>query len=153
LDIAAGQLQQPAFVGRRLQHHDARFETRLQFNPIADGQRAGLLALIDENHFLFAGVEQLEGFDQFVIRRRATGADNSVGALIARYALSKSVSYQYDIALDFRSEKLTVLWRPAGSKKWRSAASDLDATFLASVNAGLFTGTVVGPHASSAKGQ
>lgn len=153
LDIAAGQPHQPAFVGRRLQHHDARFETRVQFDPVADGQRAGLLALIDENHFLFAGIEQLEGVDQFVLRRRAGSSDSTVGSLIAGFALPKSAARRYEIALDFRGENLSVQWRPAGSEKWRIAARDMDATFLASVNAGLFTGTVVGPHASSAKEQ
>lgn len=152
LGISAGDLRQPAFVGRRLQHHDARFETRVEFDPITDGQRAGLLALIDENHFLFAGIEQLEGVDQFVIRRRATSSDSAVGALIARFTLPKSASRRFEIALDFQGANLSVQWRPAGSKKWRLAASNMDGTFLASVNAGLFTGTVVGPHASSSLG-
>lgn len=153
LEIAAGDLKQPAFLGRRLQHHNARYETRLHFDPVADGQRAGLLALIDENHFLFAGIEQVAGKDQFVIRRRSSSADNVVGDLAAQFSLPKSASRGIEVALDFRGEKLSVQWRPAGSRKWRNAASDMDGTFLASVSAGLFTGTVVGPHASSATGQ
>lgn len=153
MPVAAGELRQPAFVGRRLQHHDSSFETRIGFNPLANGHRAGLLVLIDENHFLFAGIEKIDGRNMVVVRRRAGSGDQNIGKLISHFPLPGSASQQLDIGLDFASDKISVRWRNAKSKDWQLASKDMDATFLASVNAGLFTGTVVGPHASTATGK
>ena len=53
----SGSLRKAAFVGRRLRHHRAEYVTRVNFTPQRDGDFAGLLAQMDETHFVALGIE------------------------------------------------------------------------------------------------
>lgn len=153
LGVGAGALKQPAFVGQRLRHHSAGIETSVVFQPAKDGERAGLLALIDEEHFVFGGLERRAGKNMFVVRSRAGKAEPAVGKLLASFPLVRGAgSRSNPLAIRFAIDQGTMKfsYRSGKSGNWTAAGSDLDASILASVNAGLFTGTVVGPHASSA---
>ncbi len=76
---AAGSLGKPAFTGRRLRHHTAEFTTRLAFTPERSGDFAGLLAFMDETHFLAAGKER----GRVVVRLRTSADAGAGGAIVA----------------------------------------------------------------------
>lgn len=148
--VAAGSLDQPSFVGKRLRHHDAVIETSVAFAPQAVGDRAGLLALTDENHFLFLGRERLADGDAIVVRRRAGDGEPADGVVTGRVALADKVPGAIDLQVRIRRDKADLRWRVHGAADWQQLATGVDASILATVGAGLFTGAVIGPHAARA---
>ena len=137
----ADGLSKPAFVGRRMRHHDAEFVTKVHFAASDEGDFAGLLAFMDESHFLTLGVEK----GGIVLRRRAGSGEVSRGTVMARVA--RPGEGTIELRLQLREGRADATFRPAGSRAWRTVASDVDVEPLASVHAGLFTGLVVGPYA------
>ena len=143
-DVAGGR-GQPSFLGRRLRHPTATYTTRLEFDPEDNGDFAGLLALIDENHFLALGVEQVGGERRVVVRQRSAEAQAETGELIASASLAHRGEVELSVAIDRGTADLA--WRPAGSGAWQPLAEDVDVEPMSSIHSGLFTGVVVGPYA------
>ena len=140
---AAGSLGRPAFVGRRLRHHRASFTTRLDFTPQRGGDFAGLLAFMDENHFLAAGKER----GRIVVRLRTAADEGTSGVIVAEAPLTREGPVELKLDLDGGTAQ--VAWRMAGEEAWVSVGAAINVEPLASVHAGLFTGLVVGPYAHS----
>lgn len=140
---AAGSLGKPAFIGRRLRHHQAEFTTRLDFTPERGGDFAGLLAFMDEAHFLSAGKER----GRLVVRLRTSAEQGSSGEIVAEAPLTTDDPIELKLMLDGGSAR--VFWRSAGGAEWQPVGERINVEPLASVYAGLFTGLVVGPYAHS----
>ncbi|WP_264392470.1 glycoside hydrolase family 43 protein [Porphyrobacter sp. ULC335] len=141
---AAGSFGKPAFVGRRLRHHAAEFTTRIAFAPERGGDFAGLLAFMDETHFLAAGKER----GRLVVRLRTSAEQGTSGAIMAEAPLPTDDPIELKLALDGGSAR--VFWRAAGEEgAWQPVGGAINVEPLASVHAGLFTGLVVGPYAFS----
>ncbi len=139
----AGSLGRPAFVGRRLRDHKAEFTTRLAFAPERRGDFAGLLAFMDETHFLAAGKEQ----GRMVVRLRTSAQQGTSGEIVAETPLEMQAPLELKLALD--GGTAVVFYRAEGSSVWQQVGGRIDVEPLASVHAGLFTGLVVGPYAFS----
>ena len=144
---AAGGRGQPAFLGRRLRHPAATYTSRLAFEPAADGDFAGLLALIDENHFLALGVEQVGGARMLTVRMRSAADQAEAGEVIASAPLAHRGELELSLAIDRGHADLA--WRPAGTGTWQAVAEDVDVEHMSSIHSGLFTGVLVGPYAYS----
>jgi xylan 1,4-beta-xylosidase len=142
---AAGGRGQPAFLGRRLRHPAATWTTRFEFDPRADGDFAGLLALIDENHFLALGIEQAGGERRLAVRQRSAETQAETGELIVSAPLTHRGEIELSLAIDRGTAELA--WRPAEVDAWRLLAQDVDVEHMSSIHSGLFTGVVVGPYA------
>ena len=138
---AAGSLGTPAFVGRRLRHTRAEISTRLTFTPERCGDFAGLLAFMDESHFLAAGKER----GRLVVRLRTAAEQGSSGVVVAEAPLTTDVPIELKLALDGGSAQVS--WRAQGTAAWQAVGGPINVEPLASVYAGLFTGLVVGPYA------
>jgi alpha-N-arabinofuranosidase len=133
----------PAFTGRRLRHHKASFTTRLDFSPVRRGDFAGLLAFMDETHFLAAGKEQ----GRLVVRLRTSSSDWAGGKEVASAPLA--ATGPVELKLSFDGGTAVVFVREEGATAWRQVGGPINVEPLASVHAGLFTGLVVGPYAYS----
>ncbi|KPF63296.1 hypothetical protein IP79_09915 [Porphyrobacter sp. AAP60] len=144
---AAGSLGKPAFIGRRLRHHKAEFTTSLTFAPQRSGDFAGLLAFMDEHHFLAAGKER----GRLVVRLRTSADQGTSGVVVAQQPLAAEGPIELKLALDGGSAR--VFWRERvqgqGQGLWQPVGEPINVEPLASVYAGLFTGMVVGPYAFS----
>lgn len=140
----AGGVGKPAFAGRRLRHHSADITTKVDFAARREGDMAGLLAFMDEGHFVTLGVEP----NAIVARRRAASGEDMRGMVMGRIAHEGTDPIELRMAFD--GGKASFFWRPQASKNWRAVAEDVDIEPLASVHAGLFTGLVVGPYATAA---
>lgn len=140
---AAGSLGRPAFTGRRLRHHTADITTRLAFTPERRGDFAGLLAFMDEHHFLAAGKER----GRLVVRLRTSADQGTSGDIVAETALAGDAPVELRLALDGGTAR--VFWRLDGAAAWQQVGGPINVEPLASVHAGLFTGLVVGPYAFS----
>ncbi|MXO88199.1 family 43 glycosylhydrolase [Altererythrobacter aestuarii] len=159
---AAGSLAHPAFTGRRLRHHAAQVTTKLDFNPAADGEFAGLLAFMDEAHFLAFGIEQVageRGERQMVARLRTDAAQDQRGEVVARAPMGRAGAVELRLQLNGGEAQLS--WRMAGDEGWNrlgngpgngpgnGLGNGLNVEPLASIHAGLFTGLVIGPYSHS----
>jgi alpha-N-arabinofuranosidase len=136
----AGGLGAPTFYGRRLRHPAATITTTVSFAPERHGDFAGLLAFMDEAHFLAFGIEG----QQVVARRRIDARQDQRGEVIASAPLGGNGPVELRLAIDRGSAALS--WRRPGGG-WQVVARSVDVEPLASVHAGLFTGLVVGPYA------
>jgi alpha-N-arabinofuranosidase len=137
---AVGGLGTPVFWGKRLRHPTATVSTTMTFAPDKPGDFAGLLAFMDETHFLAFG---LEG-QQIVARRRTDAKQDERGEVVARAPQSGTGPVELRIAIDGRNAALS--WRSPGGR-WQMLAANVDVEPLATVHAGLFTGMVIGPYA------
>jgi xylan 1,4-beta-xylosidase len=145
---AASSKGQPHFLGRRLRHPSAEYTARFSFTPEKAGDFAGLLAVMDESSFLAAGIELNDGSArQLVVRRKATAEGAANGDVIATQALASPGEVELKLTID--EGEAAIAWRPAGRGAWRPLANDVDVRHMASMNSGLFTGTMVGPYAYS----
>jgi alpha-N-arabinofuranosidase len=144
----AGSLGMPTFLGRRLRHPAATISTTVSFAPGKAGDFAGLLAFMDEAHFLAFGIEGGSEGKQLVARLRTDAKQGETGALVASAPLPATGPIELRIAID--DGRAALSWRAQG-KTWRTLAPSVEVEPLASVHAGLFTGLVVGPYAVAGK--
>ena len=128
----------PAFLGRRQQHHVATMRTNVTFSPQQDGDRAGLAALQSDDAWLFFGLSRLNGQDRVALYTRAKGEE--------RLVASAPVDNRGPMTLTIRAEGGKMTFDYAGAGGMGTLASDLDARFLSTQDAGGFTGTIVGPY-------
>ena len=140
---AAGSLGKPAFMGRRMRHPSADFTTSVDFDPGSSNDFAGLLAFMDESHFLAFGQEG----DRLVVRLRTDGDQSDEGDLVAQQALDTDGPIELKLAI--REGDAQAWWRAKGASQWQAVGGEIEVEPLASVHAGLFTGLVVGPYAYS----
>ena len=140
----AGSLGTPSFVGRRLRHPAATVSTIVSFAPAQAGDFAGLLAFMDEAHFLALGIEGAGSGAQLVVRRRVDAKQDPRGEIIASGPFAGGGPVELRLAIDGGTAALS--WRRPGGR-WQMLAAKVDVEPLASVHAGLFTGLVIGPYA------
>ncbi|MFC3101645.1 glycoside hydrolase family 43 protein [Altererythrobacter lauratis] len=142
---AAGSLGRPSFTGRRLRHHQAEVSTRVSFAPAAQGDFAGLLAFMDEGHFLAFGVEGTGQGREMVARLRYEPEHGERGQVVARAPLPGNGAV--DLRLNLDGGQANLAFRAAGSRNWQNLGTTVNVEPLSSIHAGLFTGVVIGPYA------
>jgi xylan 1,4-beta-xylosidase len=129
----------PAFTGQRQQHVNARFATRVDFKPRADGDRAGILALQSDNSYIFFGHARREGREVLEVTRRAGRSEPRDGVVLA--------------SIDFPGGKPTLEVTITGGTarfsydKNRIVVDNVDVTNLSTSKAGGFVGTLIGLYA------
>lgn len=144
-DVSTTEKKTPAFVCRRIQHHNFETTTRMLFNPSDDMEAAGLVLFKDEKHQYFLAVDK-NGKEKSVTLYK-TGDSGNVkltGKPIAKKAkkidlkvVSKGVSFDFYYAVD--------------GGKWNLLADNIDARYLSTAVAGGFTGTTIGLYATHKK--
>ncbi|MBB3033666.1 glycoside hydrolase family 43 protein [Alteriqipengyuania lutimaris] len=141
--VPAGSLDRFAFIGRRMRHHDAAFTTAVNMTRGDEGDYAGLLAFMDEGHFLTVGIEQGEAAREIVVRLRKDPDDAERGEVVHRAAWNDASA---QLRLSFEGGSAVAAWREGEDGEWTQSPA-IDVEPLSSIHAGLFTGLVVGPYA------
>lgn len=132
----------PAYVGRRIQHHEFDCSVRMIFRPDTDTESAGLLLFKNENRHYSLCVAR-SGADNVVEVRRA--GDKGVET-IASAVLPPS---QTDVSLRVVSRGLVFdFYYSVTPGEWLLLAEGIDAGCLSTRFAGGFTGTTIGMYAS-----
>ena len=140
---------QPAFLGRRLRQDTATVTERIAFSPQHEGDFAGLMAFMNEEHFVALGITGTGKARRIEVRERRDGDQPKTGAVIAKLPLNTSGPVTLRISIDRGQADFSV--RPSAGGAWQIVAKGVDVEHMASVHAGLFTGTVVGPYAQLAQ--
>ena len=138
---------QPSFLGRRQQHAHARASTVMRYAPERVGDRAGLAAFYDDDHFyLLAVARTAEGVEIRVEGR--TGGDTTV---LARRPLPEPGEHRVRLRIDARGAAYDFHYA-LDDGPWVPVARDVDGTILSTRVAGGFVGTFFGLHAYGAPG-
>ncbi|KOH44929.1 glycoside hydrolase family 43 protein [Sunxiuqinia dokdonensis] len=142
-DVASNELKTPAFVGRRLQHHQFECATKLYFNPRSESEMAGMLMYKDEQHqyLLTVGAEgnqkqiSLKKIKGNEVETLAVKALPDAGGPIHLKVKSTGTHFSFHYAVD--------------SEDWNLLDENIDAFFLSTAQSYGFTGTTIGLYASS----
>ena len=138
----------PAFVARRIQHHAFTASTPMTFVPDSASQAAGLLVFKDETHqfFLGRGIDA-EGNDVVFVDRVSPEGTETIGTVPVDHAVpavTLQVSSPDGLTYDFACST-------DGGKQFVAVAEGVDARHTSTAAAGGFSGTTVGPYATSTR--
>lgn len=150
-----GDNANPSFLGRRQQHMNASAATSVRFTPGRDGDRAGLVALQNDDFWFFFGIKQVAGQPQLVIEQRNGPNDPAAGITLvtgapmgflpkpgASLGLRISVRgnlYAFDVGVPL-AETGVLAWTPVTLLRTDSLTTN---------TAGGFVGSVFGMFAAS----
>jgi len=129
----------PALIARRQQHQDATISTTVSFTPRQDGDRAGLVALQNDDAYVFFGITRIGGKSvvALVTRDKRDGEH-----LVASAPLPAGA-----VTLTYRSQGALLRFAYTAGKRRVVLKDSVDAGLLSTQNAGGFVGTIVGPYA------
>lgn len=128
----------PAYIGRRMQHHNFTATATMSFKPSAKGERAGLLLLKNEGRQYFMAL----GKDGISLRRIGSKGKVDVIAINPIDLNGKPI----ELRVESQGSTYDFRYREGGTETWQTLASGIDASWL-SDRAGGFTGTTIGPYA------
>lgn len=129
----------PAFTGQRQQHMDADFSAKVDFKPAKEGDRAGILALQNDDYYLFYGYALRNGREVLEVTRRAGKDDPRDGVLVASLPAPTG---KPGLRIKINAGKAELSYG-----KNQIVARDVDVTNLSTNKAGGFVGTVIGLYA------
>lgn len=143
VDESATKRSTPAFICRRLQHHQFECSTRLLFNPTDTAETAGLLLFKDETHQYYLSVGKNAKGNCISLWKIGRGQTSQL--LGSREISSPTNEYQLKVISTGVSYNFYVA---AGNDKWELLFENVDARYLSTATAGGFTGTTVGMYAT-----
>lgn len=130
------------FVGRRIQHHDFTATTFMSFKPSKANQNAGLAVFKDEKHQYHFVKVRIGRTDYIQLRKIGEGTPEVLASVKAPKAKSLGLKVVGN------GNTFSFAYSPDEGKKWIDLTS-VDAAYTSTAVAGGFTGTLVGPFASS----
>jgi len=150
---AIGGMTQPSFWGRRQQHLYASASTKMRFRPTRPGDKAGLVAVQNDDHFFFFGVSRdAGGRDRLVLERRADAKDPVEGVLVSSLPIASNVAAPIRLRITARGGRYDFSYALANGP-WEILKADEDGTILSTKKAGGFVGALLGVYAHSAPGE
>lgn len=141
-DISAKEKDTPAFICRRMQHHNFECTTRMLFEPSDDKEAAGLLLFKDERHQYFLAVNKSGAKKQISLKKirekdqvlaSATLPEN-LNEIYLR-VVSKGTHYDFYYSLKEGND-------------WTLLCRNINAKYLSTATAGGFTGSTIGLYAT-----
>ena len=144
--VELGSLGQPSFVGRRQQHAYSTASTAVRFAAARDGDRAGLAAFHDDQHFYLLTVARTNGRRVGQLERRSGAGPATV---VASAPLTGAADAPVHLRIQARGDRYDFAYGRAPGQ-WTSLHQGADGTVLSSKVAGGFVGTMFGMYAFSA---
>jgi alpha-N-arabinofuranosidase len=141
-DVASNELKSPAFVSRRLQHHQFECATSMYFNPRSDSEMAGMLMYKDEQHQYLMSVGK-DGGQKKISLKKITG--NEAETLAAK-ALP-STDGPIELKVVSTGNHFSFYYAFDGGE-WNLLIGNIDTFFLSTAQSYGFTGTTIGLYAS-----
>lgn len=131
--------ESPAFVGRRQQHFNCEISTLLEFNPVNEGEEAGLTVFMNENHHYEIARTVSKGKSLIIFRR-------CVGSL---WKVEKEIEYNDKsvvLGIETSDSNYTFTYLSSNGKKETVGVGET--TLLSKEIAGGFTGVFFGMYAT-----
>lgn len=141
-DISATERNTPAFVCRRMQHHNFECSTRMVFRPSDEKEAAGMLLFKDEAHQYFFCLHRT-GDKEYISVKQIGAVDRTIASneVAAPHGETYLKVVSHGTAYDF-------YYSTDGEKNWKLLCKDVDANYLSTATAGGFTGSTIGLYAT-----
>lgn len=137
----------PAFIGRRLQHHQFTVTTTMHFTPMGNA-RAGLALMKSEDHQYFLAMRKADNGNALeLLRIEPKGAVKQ----LAQQPIGKTTDVQLRVSSP-TGRTFTFSYSLNGGKTWQVLCQGVDAKYLsthAADGADGFTGTLIGMYATT----
>ncbi|WP_423127505.1 glycoside hydrolase family 43 protein [Gaoshiqia sp. Z1-71] len=141
-NVASNELKSPAFIGRRLQHHQFECTTSMYFKPRSDDELAGLLLYKDEGHQYFLAVGKNGRQLQISLKKIKTSEVETLASQLF-------VSTDGPINLKVTSTgNYFSFYYATGDGRWKLLSENVDAYYLSTAQSFGFTGTTIGLYAT-----
>lgn len=137
--VTLNDVDTPAFVGRRQQHFSARFSARLDFEPEADGEEAGLVARMNETHHYEIALARRAGRRAVIVRR-------TIGSLTAEVASVPTPGGP--LCLSIHAERDRYRFSFGTDESTLETVAHGETRYLSTEVAGGFTGVYLGMYAT-----
>ena len=112
------------------------------------GDRAGLVALQNDEYYYFFGLQNVDGNMQLVLRQRAGKKDDIDGQTIKALPFPAASTPSIELRIEARAAEYDFWYRlPDGD--WKLFAKNLDGTILSTKIAEGFVGATIGMYAYS----
>jgi xylan 1,4-beta-xylosidase len=140
----------PSFLGHRQQHATGTASTRVEFNPKAENEKAGLLIFQNETHFYFLCKSIIGGKSVIqVFTSKTESARDRTMELLASVELSGETA-RSPVGLKIEAHGSTYSFLYSMQKdKWILLKDEVDARFLSTRTAGGFVGCMYALYATS----
>lgn len=126
----------PSYIGVRQQHNIASVKTSLHYDSENNGDQAGIIAVQSDESYLFYGVTQQNNQKELVVIVR----DKSEKEKVVKSIPLKS--NHVDLAVDINNGQMSFNYTLEGNSA--TLLSNLDSTFLSTLQAGGFVGVTIG---------
>lgn len=143
IDVNASEKKTPAFVCRRMQHHNFECSTKVIFNPNNDKEAAGLLLYKDETHQYFLSIKKSDNNRKVSVEKLSEDGIEILGEQVIMFddpvklkVVSRGMYYDFYFA-------------KGDDNQWKAVCQDVSAHFLSTANSFGFTGTTIGMYATS----
>ena len=140
--VASNELKTPAYIGRRLQHHQFETTTRMYFSPRSEQEMDGVLLLKDESHQYLMALQQKNQRNYIRLIR------------VEAHNIEELASKQVELdgqAIDLKVGSTGThfsFYYAAKPNDWELLADSIDAYYLSTAHSEGFTGTTIGLYAS-----
>jgi xylan 1,4-beta-xylosidase len=146
-----GGMTQPSFWGRRQQHINASASTLMRFRPTKVGDKAGMVAVQNDDHFFFLGLTRdANGQDKVVLERRAGPKDAADGVEVASVPVTLRADAPIRLKITARGGLYDFSYALAPGQ-WKTLKAGEDGTILSTKTAGGFVGALLGVYAHGAE--
>jgi alpha-N-arabinofuranosidase len=148
--VGLGDFANPSFLGRRQQHMFATASTAVRFQPRNPGDKAGIVALQNDEYWYLLSVARSTQGSEIRLERRAGPNDPNTGVKLASVPLSGNRASPVQLRIRARGGLYDFEYatRPG---QWRVLRAGEDGKILSTKTAGGFVGTVFGVHAFAAR--
>jgi alpha-N-arabinofuranosidase len=143
-----GDNAQPSFWGRRQQHANASAQTTVRFTPKADGDKAGLAVVQNDNFYYLLAVTRVAGKPVLRLERRTGAKDPVDGVVVAETPLAGGGPVDLKITARGGAYDFAYAVKPG---VWTTLKADVDGTVLSTKTAGGFVGALFGVYAYGAQ--
>lgn len=143
IDISAMEKKAPAFVCRRLQHHQFEVSTRIFFEPTKAEDAAGILLFKDESHQYFLALKKSNELKKVVVQRVTKDGSEDISSREIKVKKNESIF----LKIISTGENYSFYYAPT-EDEWVLIAENVDASYLSTAVAGGFTGTTIGMYAT-----
>lgn len=141
-----GRLAQPSFVGRRQQHMSATATTAMRYLPAREGDRAGLLAFQNDDHYYLMSVTVEERRPVLQLHRAAGEGEGSDPTLLASVPLRGSIGGPVYLRIRADRDRYDFEYGYAPGT-WIPLHEGADGKILSTRRAGGFVGATFGLYA------
>lgn len=144
--VGLGDNANPSFLARRQQHGNASAEAVVAFVPERDGDRAGLVALQNDQYWFFLGIKQIAGKPVVSVDFRDGPNAPATGRTLASAPLAAQGPVRLRIAIHGDAYRFSYAGRHGGWRPLHATTTDA----LTTRRAGGFVGSMLGLFAARA---